>query len=159
MESREAAEEIVERLHGRMVRGWNDSGCRISVRFADTSEQRELRVSHSPRKLCTLPHEVNYPEKRTPEPRWRPLPGSPHSRPCLSSEHVRISRSLPLPSRIPIRVFSESECQPSPLDAPLLAISAADNRFPAPRTARAAKNHQRVASCIRQYPFSTSLPL
>ena len=27
-----------------MVRGWNDSGCRISVRFADSAEQRELRV-------------------------------------------------------------------------------------------------------------------
>lgn len=46
LETRTAAEEIVERLHGRMVRGWNDPGCRISVRFADTAEQRELRVSH-----------------------------------------------------------------------------------------------------------------
>ena len=27
-----------------MVRGWNDTGSRISVRFADTAEQRELRV-------------------------------------------------------------------------------------------------------------------
>ncbi|TCD65452.1 hypothetical protein EIP91_002665 [Steccherinum ochraceum] len=43
LESRTAAEEIIERLHGRMVRGWADTGCRISVRFADTSEQRELR--------------------------------------------------------------------------------------------------------------------
>ncbi|RDX54695.1 hypothetical protein OH76DRAFT_989149 [Lentinus brumalis] len=43
LESRTAAEDIVERLHGRLVRGWNDAGCRISVRFADTSEQRELR--------------------------------------------------------------------------------------------------------------------
>ncbi|KAI0684498.1 hypothetical protein BC835DRAFT_1422247 [Cytidiella melzeri] len=43
MESREAAEDIIERLHGRMVRGWCDAGSRISVRFADTSEQRELR--------------------------------------------------------------------------------------------------------------------
>lgn len=43
LESRTAAEEVIERLHGRMVRGWNDVGCRISVRFADTSEQRELR--------------------------------------------------------------------------------------------------------------------
>ncbi|KAJ7021979.1 hypothetical protein C8F04DRAFT_1312235 [Mycena alexandri] len=43
LETRSAAEEIVERLHGRMVRGWNDPGSRISVRFADTSEQRELR--------------------------------------------------------------------------------------------------------------------
>lgn len=45
LETRTAAEEIIERLHGRMVRGWNDAGSRISVRFADTSEQRELRVS------------------------------------------------------------------------------------------------------------------
>ncbi|KAK6975134.1 hypothetical protein R3P38DRAFT_2749038 [Favolaschia claudopus] len=43
LETRAAAEEIIERLHGRMVRGWNDPGSRISVRFADTSEQRELR--------------------------------------------------------------------------------------------------------------------
>ena len=45
LETRTAAEETVERLHGRMVRGWNDTGCRISVRFADTAEQRELRVN------------------------------------------------------------------------------------------------------------------
>ncbi|KIM38070.1 hypothetical protein M413DRAFT_39972, partial [Hebeloma cylindrosporum] len=43
LETRAGAEEIIERLHGRMVRGWNDTGSRISVRFADTSEQRELR--------------------------------------------------------------------------------------------------------------------
>ncbi|KAG6915434.1 hypothetical protein DXG01_011495 [Tephrocybe rancida] len=42
-ETRAGAEEIIERLHGRMVRGWNDAGSRISVRFADTAEQRELR--------------------------------------------------------------------------------------------------------------------
>ncbi|RDB27564.1 hypothetical protein Hypma_003856 [Hypsizygus marmoreus] len=42
-ETRAGAEEIIERLHGRMVRGWNDTGSRISVRFADTAEQRELR--------------------------------------------------------------------------------------------------------------------
>lgn len=44
LESRAAAEETIERLHGRMVRGWDDPGCRISVRFADSAEQRELRV-------------------------------------------------------------------------------------------------------------------
>ncbi|KAJ3747769.1 hypothetical protein DFH05DRAFT_1359802, partial [Lentinula detonsa] len=43
LETRQGAEEVVELLHGRMVRGWNDPGSRISVRFADTSEQRELR--------------------------------------------------------------------------------------------------------------------
>ncbi|KAI0646465.1 hypothetical protein C8Q79DRAFT_1010090 [Trametes meyenii] len=43
LENRQAAEDIIERLHGRLVRGWNDAGCRISVRFADTAEQRELR--------------------------------------------------------------------------------------------------------------------
>ena len=46
LDTRTGAEEIIERLHGRVVRGWNDNGCRISVRFADTNEQRELRVSH-----------------------------------------------------------------------------------------------------------------
>ncbi|KAF9525449.1 hypothetical protein CPB83DRAFT_859584 [Crepidotus variabilis] len=43
LETRIGAEEVIERLHGRMVRGLNDTGSRISVRFADTSEQRELR--------------------------------------------------------------------------------------------------------------------
>ncbi|KAF9029124.1 hypothetical protein BDZ89DRAFT_733630 [Hymenopellis radicata] len=43
LDTRVGAEDVIERLHGRMVRGWNDSGSRISVRFADTSEQRELR--------------------------------------------------------------------------------------------------------------------
>ncbi|CAA7268871.1 unnamed protein product [Cyclocybe aegerita] len=43
LDTRAGAEEIIEKLHGRMVRGWNDTGSRISVRFADTSEQRELR--------------------------------------------------------------------------------------------------------------------
>ncbi|KAF7984437.1 hypothetical protein HWV62_14512 [Athelia sp. TMB] len=43
LETRQAAEDIIERLHGRMVRGWNEPGCRISVRFADSAEQRELR--------------------------------------------------------------------------------------------------------------------
>ena len=46
LETRDGAEEIIERLHGRMVRGWNDTGSRISVRFADTAEQRELRVRY-----------------------------------------------------------------------------------------------------------------
>lgn len=45
LETRTAAEDTIERLHGRMVRGWNDPGCRISVRFADSAEQRELRRS------------------------------------------------------------------------------------------------------------------
>ncbi|KAF8137111.1 hypothetical protein EV363DRAFT_1156073 [Boletus edulis] len=43
LETRAAAEETIGGLHGRMVRGWNDPGCRISVRFADSAEQRELR--------------------------------------------------------------------------------------------------------------------
>ncbi|KIY43917.1 hypothetical protein FISHEDRAFT_67676 [Fistulina hepatica ATCC 64428] len=43
LDTRAGAEEVIERLHGRMVRGWNDPGSRISVRFADTGEQRELR--------------------------------------------------------------------------------------------------------------------
>lgn len=44
LDTRAAAEEVVERLHGRVIR-LDDSGTRISVRFADTTEQRELRVS------------------------------------------------------------------------------------------------------------------
>ncbi|KAI0309234.1 hypothetical protein OF83DRAFT_1179871, partial [Amylostereum chailletii] len=43
LETRSACEEVIERLHGRMVRGWNDTGSRISVRFADSAEQRDLR--------------------------------------------------------------------------------------------------------------------
>ncbi|KAJ2922630.1 hypothetical protein H1R20_g14456, partial [Candolleomyces eurysporus] len=43
LDTRLGAEEVIEKLHGRMVRGWNDAGSRISVRFADTAEQRELR--------------------------------------------------------------------------------------------------------------------
>lgn len=44
LETRAACDEIIKRLHGRMVRGRNDPGSRISVRFADSAEQRELRV-------------------------------------------------------------------------------------------------------------------
>lgn len=54
LETRAGAEEVIERLHGRMVRGWNDTGSRISVRFADTSEQRELRVRTSYSFYCFL---------------------------------------------------------------------------------------------------------
>ncbi|KZP23495.1 hypothetical protein FIBSPDRAFT_1042932 [Athelia psychrophila] len=43
LETPQAAGDIIERLHGRMVRGWNEPGCRISVRLADSAEQRELR--------------------------------------------------------------------------------------------------------------------
>ena len=54
LETRPAAEEVIERLHGRLVRGWDDPGSRIAVRFADTAAQRALRVSQCisiPRKL------------------------------------------------------------------------------------------------------------
>ena len=44
LDTRTACEDIIKRLHGRMVRGRNDPGSRISVRFADSAEQRELRV-------------------------------------------------------------------------------------------------------------------
>jgi hypothetical protein len=44
LDTRAACDEIIKRLHGRMVRGRNDPGSRISVRFADSAEQRELRV-------------------------------------------------------------------------------------------------------------------
>ncbi|KAI0260853.1 hypothetical protein BC834DRAFT_503072 [Gloeopeniophorella convolvens] len=33
LEDRSACEDIIKRLHGRMIRGWNDPGSRISVRF------------------------------------------------------------------------------------------------------------------------------
>ncbi|KAI9508240.1 hypothetical protein F5148DRAFT_1284260 [Russula earlei] len=45
LETRAACDEIIKRLHGRMVKGWDDPGSRISVRFADSPEQRELRRS------------------------------------------------------------------------------------------------------------------
>lgn len=45
LETRTACDDVIRRLHGRMVRGWNDPGSRISVRFADSAEQRELRRS------------------------------------------------------------------------------------------------------------------
>jgi hypothetical protein len=54
LETRSACEDVIKRLHGRMVRGWNDPGSRISVRFADSAEQRELRVRVSDAPL-TLP--------------------------------------------------------------------------------------------------------
>ena len=44
-------EEVIERLQGwRMLQGWNNTGSRIPIRFADTSdsEQRELRVRAAP---------------------------------------------------------------------------------------------------------------
>ncbi|KAK0474541.1 hypothetical protein IW261DRAFT_1649370 [Armillaria novae-zelandiae] len=47
LDTRVGAEEVIERLHGRIMRGWSDPGSRISVRFADTYEQRELRRSES----------------------------------------------------------------------------------------------------------------
>ncbi|KAF5336443.1 hypothetical protein D9611_006601 [Ephemerocybe angulata] len=43
LETRVGAEEVIERYHGKIVPGPDDAGGRISVRFADTSEQRELR--------------------------------------------------------------------------------------------------------------------
>ena len=43
LETRASAEQTIERLHGRMIRGWGDTGRRILVKFADSAEQRELR--------------------------------------------------------------------------------------------------------------------
>ena len=45
LDTRKSAEDVIERLNGRVVRGRNDNGSRIAVRFADTPEQRELRVN------------------------------------------------------------------------------------------------------------------
>lgn len=39
-------QEISEHLDG-MVYGWKNPRCRIFVRFADSAEQRDMRVSHS----------------------------------------------------------------------------------------------------------------
>ncbi|KAJ6613143.1 hypothetical protein B0H10DRAFT_2436594 [Mycena sp. CBHHK59/15] len=43
LETRPAAEEIIKRLHGTTIRGWDNTESVISVRFADTLDQRELR--------------------------------------------------------------------------------------------------------------------
>ncbi len=39
-----ACEDVIKHLHGRMIRGWNDPASRVSVLFADSAEQQELRV-------------------------------------------------------------------------------------------------------------------
>ncbi|KAJ7488892.1 hypothetical protein FB451DRAFT_1552840 [Mycena latifolia] len=43
MDTREAAEDVIVRLNGKKVRGWDDAENRVYVRFADTLDQRELR--------------------------------------------------------------------------------------------------------------------
>jgi hypothetical protein len=50
MESRAAAEDVIARLNGKKVRGWDvaEAEERVYVRFADTIEQRELRVRFVP---------------------------------------------------------------------------------------------------------------
>ncbi|KAJ7150485.1 hypothetical protein C8R43DRAFT_1107407 [Mycena crocata] len=47
MNTRAAAEEIIARLNGKKVRGWDGAESRIYVRFADTLDQRELRRSET----------------------------------------------------------------------------------------------------------------
>ncbi|KAL4242750.1 hypothetical protein ABKN59_011666 [Abortiporus biennis] len=103
LESRKAAEDVIERLHGRMVRGWNDPGARISVRFADTAEQRELRraerVPHdeeqSPSRL-TIAHASLLNMKGT------QLQGQPSITPSIPSPNFGLSpafnSNLALPS-------------------------------------------------------------
>ncbi|KAJ7274654.1 hypothetical protein C8J57DRAFT_1466637 [Mycena rebaudengoi] len=46
LETRSAAEEVIFFLNGRSVRGWDGVEKRIYVRFADTLDQRELRIPH-----------------------------------------------------------------------------------------------------------------
>ncbi|KAJ7436804.1 hypothetical protein B0H11DRAFT_2294672 [Mycena galericulata] len=43
METRAAAEDVILRLNGKTVRGWDGSESLVYVRFADTLDQRELR--------------------------------------------------------------------------------------------------------------------
>ncbi|KAJ7751549.1 hypothetical protein DFH07DRAFT_941654 [Mycena maculata] len=47
MDSRAAAEDVIVRLNGKKVRGWDDTESRIYLRFADTLDQRELRRSEA----------------------------------------------------------------------------------------------------------------
>jgi hypothetical protein len=44
MESRAAAENVILRLNGKNVRGWDGTESRVYLRIADTLDQRELRV-------------------------------------------------------------------------------------------------------------------
>ncbi|KAJ7183503.1 hypothetical protein C8R46DRAFT_1344314 [Mycena filopes] len=43
MDSRAAAEDVILRLNGKKVRGWDDVESRVYLRIADTLDQRELR--------------------------------------------------------------------------------------------------------------------
>lgn len=46
LETRESALETIDRLNGRVVRGYDeDEGDKIIVKFADSAHQRDLRVS------------------------------------------------------------------------------------------------------------------
>ena len=45
LETRDAALETIDRLNGRVVRGWDEEESdKIIVKFADSSHQRDLRV-------------------------------------------------------------------------------------------------------------------
>lgn len=120
LETRIAAQDTIERLHGQMVRGWNDPGCRISVRFADSAEQRELRVrwissplgfailtlSSPPPPAHRTDGEGRRPvtlaiNDRTGCPAQPPWPGSPRSR--LPTAQSSIHALLPARSRCPSR--------------------------------------------------------
>ncbi|KAF7362755.1 RRM domain-containing protein [Mycena venus] len=47
MENRAAAEDVILRLNGKMVRGWDGTENRVYLRIADTLDQRELRRSEA----------------------------------------------------------------------------------------------------------------
>ncbi|KAJ7036705.1 hypothetical protein C8F04DRAFT_463755 [Mycena alexandri] len=47
MESRAAAEDVILRLNGKKVRGWDNAENRVYLRIADTLDQRELRRSEA----------------------------------------------------------------------------------------------------------------
>ncbi|KAI6041955.1 hypothetical protein EDC04DRAFT_2892456 [Pisolithus marmoratus] len=124
LETREAAEETIEHLHGRMVRGWNDPGCRISVRFADSPEQRELRRAervlksgdNSPSRLTIAQaallnlrgQELQTDSHKSPGfPQYHDLPPTenrspisfPQPQPIL--DYFPVSRPLPVPPSLP----------------------------------------------------------
>ncbi|KAF7343856.1 RRM domain-containing protein [Mycena sanguinolenta] len=47
METRAAAEDVIRRLNGKTIRGWDGAESRVYLRIADTLDQRELRRSEA----------------------------------------------------------------------------------------------------------------
>ncbi|KAH9010029.1 hypothetical protein EDB84DRAFT_1147487 [Lactarius hengduanensis] len=102
LETRAACEDVIKRLHGRMVRGWNDPGSRISVRFADSAEQRELRRSErsgrgddSPPARLTMAQAALLNLRGQQGPRSPPRPAAPHHTLGSASHPIRSGSSQP----------------------------------------------------------------